>query len=365
MSDIKTKLRGTVKTIDKAIVGTEKIKDNLINIKTKSDELNIKDNKTVLEYSIDKIQDSEKKIVQSSINQFNRIGEKSTVKAKEDIIKIRDKIKSYKVKSNNNIKIFQNLTNLKGKSIKTIDSTSKITENIAKENIKLSQKIYKTTQNLAKKSIKKLKETSKATVKGTKAIVSSVKTLITLIIAGGWISVIIILIICLFGGVLALFNSNGDDDTEELWKSDIVAVAQSQIGVTGGDPYWSWYGFDERVEWCACFVSWCANQCGYIEKGVIPKFSACTDGITWFKENNEWKDRSDSYYPIKGDIIFFDWKEGNGEQDGVSDHVGIVSKIDINTNTIYTVEGNSGDACKERNYLFDDVEIMGYGTPKY
>lgn len=365
MSDIKTKLRGTVKTIDKAIVGTEKIKDNLINIKTKSDELNIKDNKTVLEYSIDKIQDSEKKIVQSSINQFNRIGEKSTVKAKEDIIKIRDKIKSYKVKSNNNIKIFQNLTNLKGKSIKTIDNTSKITENIAKENIKLSQKIYKTTQNLAKKSIKKLKETSKATVKGTKAIVSSVKTLITLIIAGGWISVIIILIICLFGGVLALFNSNGDDDTEELWKSDIVAVAQSQIGVTGGDPYWSWYGFDERVEWCACFVSWCANQCGYIEKGVIPKFSACTDGITWFKEKNEWKDRSDSYYPIKGDIIFFDWKEGNGEQDGVSDHVGIVSKIDINTNTIYTVEGNSGDACKERNYLFDDVEIMGYGTPKY
>lgn len=308
-------------------------------------------------YAINEINE----IVQNSINEKkNEILEKdikpvddfsSTTNVKQDLSKIQDKSTNFK----------DSKTPIKNEQTKK--------ENMSKDNIKVDEdketNKTSTTQNLAKKSIKKLKETSKATVKGTKAIVSSVKTLITLIIAGGWISVIIILIICLFGGVLALFNSNGDDDTEELWKSDIVAVAQSQIGVTGGEPYWSWYGFDERVEWCACFVSWCANQCGYIEKGVIPKFSACTDGITWFKEKNEWKDRSDSYYPIKGDIIFFDWKEGNGEQDGVSDHVGIVSKIDINTNTIYTVEGNSGDACKERNYLFDDVEIMGYGTPKY
>ena len=67
----------------------------------------------------------------------------------------------------------------------------------------------------------------------------------------------------------------------------------------------------------------------YIEKGIIPKFSACSDGINWFKEKNEWHDRGESYYPMVGDIIFFDWYDDNGNQDGTSDHVGIVTRTDI------------------------------------
>lgn len=59
-----------------------------------------------------------------------------------------------------------------------------------------------------------------------------------------------------------LYGVYGEDD-------QIVAVAASQIGNVGGMPYWSWYGFGSRVEWCACFVSWCANECGYIDIGVI------------------------------------------------------------------------------------------------
>ena len=55
----------------------------------------------------------------------------------------------------------------------------------------------------------------------------------------------------------------------------IVTVALSQVGNVGGQPYWSWYGFNSRVEWCACFVSWCANECGYIDAGVIPKYAGC------------------------------------------------------------------------------------------
>ena len=75
-------------------------------------------------------------------------------------------------------------------------------------------------------------------------------------------------------------------------SSDIVAVAESQIGNVGGQPYWSWYGFKARVEWCACFVSWCANECGYIEAGIIPKFAGCqNEGVDWFKACNLWKDR--------------------------------------------------------------------------
>ena len=91
----------------------------------------------------------------------------------------------------------------------------------------------------------------------------------------------------------------------------------TQLGNEGGQPYWSWYGFEGRVEWCACFVSWCADQCGYIESGIIPKFAGCVDGANWFKGNGQWQDRN--YEPQAGNIIFFDW-EGDGE----TDHVGIV-----------------------------------------
>ena len=54
---------------------------------------------------------------------------------------------------------------------------------------------------------------------------------------------------------------------------EIVAVALSQLGNVGGQPYWSWYGFESQVDWCACFVSWCANECGYLDAGVIPRFA--------------------------------------------------------------------------------------------
>ena len=136
----------------------------------------------------------------------------------------------------------------------------------------------------------------------------------------------------------------------------IVEVALTQIGNEGGQPYWSWYGFDSRVEWCACFVSWCADQCGYIDSGLIPKFAGCIDGANWFKSNNRWNDQN--YEPKAGDIIFFDW-----EDDGTTDHVGIVEKCE--NGTVYTVEGNSGDACRQRQYTVGSRNIYGYGIPAY
>lgn len=136
----------------------------------------------------------------------------------------------------------------------------------------------------------------------------------------------------------------------------IVEVALTQLGNEGGQPYWSWYGFDGRVEWCACFVSWCADQCGYIESGIIPKFSGCVDGANWFKGNGQWQDRN--YEPQAGNIIFFDW-EGDGE----TDHVGIVEKCE--NGVVYTVEGNSGDACRQNQYTVGSSSIYGYGVPAY
>ncbi len=173
------------------------------------------------------------------------------------------------------------------------------------------------------------------------------------------------------------FNTDQDAQLQELLAQDnsmwtavlygiygmddqIVAVALSQIGNVGGEPYWSWYGFNSRVEWCACFVSWCANQCGYIDTGVCPKYAGCVNGVQWFKDHGQWADNS--IEPTPGMIIFFDWNSPNGSsgpQDGQSDHTGIVERVE--NGVVYTVEGNSGDSCRENHYPVGYYEILGYG----
>ena len=163
------------------------------------------------------------------------------------------------------------------------------------------------------------------------------------------------------------------EENRSMWSSalygigvgdgEIVVVALSQLGNVGGQPYWSWYGFNSRVEWCACFVSWCANECGYLDAGVIPKTAGCISGSNWFKDRGLWQDNS--YEPRPGDIIYFDWdnKGSSGPQDGLADHVGIVEKVE--NGLVYTVEGNSGDSCRENRYAIGHYEIYGYGTPAY
>lgn len=152
------------------------------------------------------------------------------------------------------------------------------------------------------------------------------------------------------------------DEYAGLWNSvlygissgdgRIVEMAVSQIGNVGGEPYWSWYGFENRVEWCACFISWCSAQCGYIDTGIMPKFSLCTDGVAWFKDRGRWQDGS--YMPGAGDIIFFDW-DGDGE----SDHVGIVESVI--EDRISTIEGNSGNEVRRNSYPVGSRKIYGYG----
>ena len=136
-------------------------------------------------------------------------------------------------------------------------------------------------------------------------------------------------------------------------SQQIVSVAMGQIGNSGGQKFWSWYGFDSRVEWCACFVSWCADQSGLIASGNVPKFSLCRDGVSWFQGKNKWQ--SGGTTPTAGMIIFFDW-----DHDGNSDHVGIVEKCE--GGRVYTVEGNSSDQVRQRNYAMDYASIMGYGV---
>lgn len=389
MAEIKVKPKGTIKKLDKEIVQVQKFKNNLITTKEKINEFTSNENNTTAEnYASQKIQNDISYVSRKGASKANEVGKKSLTETRKNFIKGKQKIETLKFKikekrindlknvvqksnktikqgTKQSIKTAKNTTSLAKKGIKTSEQVAKNTKKVAKESVKMTQRAIKASKKAVEATIRATKTAIKATIK---AIIATTKALISAIVAGGWVAVVIILVIALIGGfIAAIFNSNGDTDydTSQIPNSEIVLVAKAQIGNEGGDKFWKWYGFNEHVAWCACFVSWCANECGYIDKGIIPKFSVCTDGINWFKERNQWHDRGENYYPIVGDLIFFDWYDENGSQDGSCDHVGIVTRTDVDNRNIYTIEGNTSNQCAERMYSFDDVQVMGYGSPKY
>lgn len=591
MADIKTRdaVKGTIKTIDKAAIASERMKSAYVGIKEKAEQGYYADENSATEYAADRISYAADRVKDEGIHQFNKQGQKAVKTTQENISKAKDKIIDFKqsrgVKAAEQ-KAAQNMSEQHGlqirhgaasrssatdvsqtaksqliktrqqgqkmikttarnaekavkvtakgtvktteKGIKTAQATSKAAIKTTETSVKTAQAAAKAAVKTAQKAAQVAKATAKATAEATKAtvratiaavkvIIAGTKALISALIAGGWIAVVIILIVVLLGCAVSLFGGgsgsnaytpvsaeveayepfiqkyakqygipeyvelikavmmqesggrgldpmqaaegsfntryphepNGIKDPEysiecgvqELkaalisakvenpidmehiklalqgynfgngyiswaktnyggysyanavefstmqasrlgWDSygdtqypahvlryypygraftsggnqTIVEVALTQLGNEGGQPYWSWYGFEGRVEWCACFVSWCADQCGYIESGIIPKFAGCVDGANWFKGNGQWQDRN--YEPQAGNIIFFDW-EGDGE----TDHVGIVEKCE--NGVVYTVEGNSGDACRQNQYTVGSSSIYGYGVPAY
>ena len=156
-----------------------------------------------------------------------------------------------------------------------------------------------------------------------------------------------------FEMLMNAINSSGNSS-----NSDIVQVAAKEIGNAGGEKYWKWYGFPTRVEWCCIFVSWCADQCGYLNSGLVPKYSVVDDGANWFRQKNQWLPGSAT--PSPGNIIFFDWAYDG--LDGKGDHTGIVEKVE--NGIVYTIEGNSSDQVSRRQYSVGNREILGYGKFK-
>ena len=405
MPDIKQKQRTPIKNINKKVVYAERIKDHAVNVKNRTNDfINQNEDYNPTDKATQNIVGTEKIAVAKAGDKLNEEGKKSVIKTKENFekaksnlneIRVRQKAKKEETLLKNKVKNDSNNVSsniikkkdIKGikqknaKIIKGADKTSKLTnkqikntkyvakktEQKTKEAIKLSKKAYQISKATAKKIAQDTRRLVKAIIKVVKASLIAAKAAFTLLIAGGWISVIVILIVCIMGGAMALYKANGERNSElgiyneDAWNNDMVSVAISQLGNKGGQPYWSWYGFESRVEWCACFVSWVANECGKIDNGTMPKFSACNDGIAWFKQKEQWIEPTD--IPITGDIIFFDWaKDGI---DGSSDHVGIVEYYDIEKNIVHTVEGNSNDECKQREYSKDDNQIMGYGRPLF
>ncbi len=515
---LKDTVKGTIKTLNKGAIATERIKDTIVNIKEKEANINSTDNNTN-DYASDKIKYVVNRSVDESVNVINKAGKKSFDNTKENIIKTKNKIKDFKIKraekkyvksklKSSNIKIKsgvnKNIRNIKN-SNKTLNKGIKQVSKKVKSTERAKQLAIKTAKN----TIRGVKGIAKTTFSAIKGVIAGSKALVSLLIAGGWVAIMIIIVICLIGllcgsifgiffssqkngnskpmssvvselnqdvakkisqiqkdntyddyviesdraewkEILAVYTvkvSNGNNATEvitlddkkintltqvfwdmneitsevkeenirneetgsiekkkilyirikkksiadmiklynfgvletlqlndllseeyaQLWSSVIfgtsigspliVQIAFSQLGNLGGQPYWSWYGFKTRVDWCAIFVSWVADQAGYLERGVIPKFSGVSNGINWFKAVGEWQ--SPSYIPNPGDIIFFDW-----EADGSPDHVGIVEKVD--NNKVYTIEGNStNDTARQKEYSINSKVIFGYGTPAY
>lgn len=579
MADIKTRetVKGTIKTLDKAAIAGQKMKQAYIATKDKAEHSVNTNENTAEEYAADKTEAGIDEIAHKGAYSFDKAGRKGVQETKQNIQSAKEGIQRFKQqraeKAMNAQKtqgrpttvgssseqtqtssvirtlekpekmVKQSATSagkknikLAGKeatkttqrsvktaehtakaSIKTSQQTAKAAQKTAQAKVKASQKAAQAAKKAAKATADTVKATAKATVAAVKAIIAGTKALVAAIAAGGWIAVLIIMIVVLFGAAVAMFGGGSDSNSytpvsaeveayepiiqkyakeygipeyvelikavmmqesggrgldpmqaaegsfntryphepngikdpeysiqcgvQELkaaltsaevespidmehiklalqgynfgngyiswakskyggysyanavefstqqaqrlgWDSygdtqypahvlryypygraftaggnqAIVEVALTQLGNQGGQLYWSWYGFNSRVEWCACFVSWCADQCGYIESGLVPKFAGCVDGANWFKSNGKWQDRT--YEPKVGDIIFFDW-----EGDGTTDHVGIVEKCE--NGTVYTVEGNSGDACKQRQYAVGSSNIYGYGIPAY
>ena len=146
-------------------------------------------------------------------------------------------------------------------------------------------------------------------------------------------------------------------------KYDIVKVAYKEIGNVGGEKYWGYFGFNTQTSWCACFVSWCADQCGLIDEKIIPKFTSVGYGYSYFVSEDQWLSGSNT--PEPGMIVFFDFTNAELDEirDGIPDHVGIVK--DVKDGYVYCIEGNYRNTCKETKYAIGHKNILGYGTPKY
>lgn len=206
-----------------------------------------------------------------------------------------------------------------------------------------------TTQKTAKLGFTKVVEKATLHVRNRAALYASL-ALILLLLVGSVASFA-------FSATTFMGGSIVGGLAESLRGSEgMVEVARSQLGQVGGEPYWSWYGFPYRVEWCAIFVSWVADQNGLISEGLFPKFAGCSLGESWFKSNNLWQDGG--YCPAPGEIIFYDW-----DGDAFPDHVGIVESCD--GNTVYTIEGNWADSVHTDSYPVNSHYIFGYGTPDF
>ena len=261
--DIKEKIptENKIKLLDKNIIYTQKAKNSIVEMKNKASEnLEQQEDTNPSRYGINKVVNSTEMVTHKGIKEFNRYGKNSFRNYKQTGRQIKDGIQKAKgkIKEAKNIKKAEEKIKKAKKTQKTIKATYKTSKQVAKTSIKASKRAFILAKKGIKATIKAIKLAVKATIKIVKAIASAIKALASIIAGGGWIAIVVILVIiiifCMIGAFVSYF-SNGEDG-KELPKIVQIAKVEVEEDKTGGEKYWKWYGFENRVEWCACFVSW-------------------------------------------------------------------------------------------------------------
>ena len=152
------------------------------------------------------------------------------------------------------------------------------------------------------------------------------------------------------------------------WRSDLVAVAQTQVGyaestqdfiideagnVEGYTRYGKWYGAPYG-EWCGMFISFCLNYAN-IPETAFPRAAQCGEWVDELNRMGLYEESSSGYVPTEGDLVFFNW-----EGDGSADHVGIVESV--SGGAVDAIMGNAGKLVQRKNYALGDVCITGYAS---
>lgn len=234
MADIKVRdiAKKGIKTINKGVVATEKFKDNIVEIKEKTDNATNQKEDNVNEYGSNRINTITAISVNKGVNEFNKQGQKSLIRTKENLQKSKIKIKAFKEKRLAK-KTMKNTTKNTKTAIKTSKEVVKKTEKAAKESVKASKKAYQVAKASAKATARTVKVAVKATISAVKAIIAGTKALISALIAGGCIAVVVIVVICLVGllvsSVFGIFFSSEKTSTNAITMNEVVAECNQEF----------------------------------------------------------------------------------------------------------------------------------------
>lgn len=233
MADIKVKdvAKKGVKTINKAVVQTERFKDTIVRTKEKAEE-SVSNDISSNEYASNKVMFATNRAVDEGVHQFNKQGQKSLMKTKENYQKSKAKIKAFKKKMQSKSKAKSTVKNTKT-TIKTSKEVAKKAEKTTKETVKASKRAAQIAKETAKRTAQGIKLAVKATISAIKAIIAGTKALIAAIVAGGWVAVVVIIVICLVallvGSIFGIFFSSEKTSANAVTMNEVVAECNQEF----------------------------------------------------------------------------------------------------------------------------------------
>lgn len=233
MADIKVKevAKKTIKTLDKGAIATKRLKDTIVHTKEKVENTKSEDS-NIIEDGSNKINFVANRTVDETLYHFNKYGKKAVIDTKDNIIKTKVKVKNIKDKllAQKNKKIAKKTTKT---AIKTSENIAKTTKKAAKESVKASQRALKLARETAKQTARATKVAVKATISAIKGIIAATKALVSLLIAGGWVAMVVIIIICLIGllvgSIFGIFFSSEETSPNSITMKDVIAECNQEF----------------------------------------------------------------------------------------------------------------------------------------